>query len=87
MLSFIPLVVKDRDTLRAEAGVKYFLVQAIASIVVLTVVVAGEVAFKELSGVEGQENLLGWGVGVALAMKLGMAPVHFWFPRIAENLS
>ena len=35
MLSFIPLVVKDKDIMVAEAGIKYFLIQAVASIVVL----------------------------------------------------
>ena len=45
MLSFITLVVKDKDILGAEAGIKYFLIQAVASIVVLLAVIAKGVEF------------------------------------------
>lgn len=77
MLSFVPLVVGERDVMGAEAGIKYFLVQAVASIMVLFVVVFMEVEWRRLGGSLVDSNLIRWGVGFALAMKLGMAPLHF----------
>ena len=77
MLSFIPLVVGERNVIGAEAGIKYFLVQAVASIMVLFVVVFMEVEWKRLGGSLIDSNLIRWGVVLALAMKLGMAPLHF----------
>nr|WBV74584.1 NADH dehydrogenase subunit 2 [Cordax unidentatus] len=86
MLAFIPLMMRTNNSLNAEAGLKYFLVQASASLMLLMVVLAKEVwvnTFLET----GYEGIKVWGLGLILAVSMGMAPVHFWFPDIVEHLS
>nr|ASM82644.1 NADH dehydrogenase subunit 2 [Eudohrnia metallica] len=93
MMTFLPFMIRGGEPLGAEAGLKYFLVQAVASLVMLASVMMGEFieGTEELnqifSGTKSGGSIMVWGVGLALALKLGMAPLHFWFPSIVENLT
>nr|WBV74571.1 NADH dehydrogenase subunit 2 [Timomenus komarovi] len=91
MLSFLPLMIRGGESLGAEAGLKYFLIQAVASLIMLVSVLVEQFLWEggeeSLDMIEMNEPIMMWGVGLTLAMKLGMAPVHFWFPSIAENLT
>nr|ASM82657.1 NADH dehydrogenase subunit 2 [Paratimomenus flavocapitatus] len=84
MLSFIPLMIRDEEILSAEAGLKYFLIQTIASLILITVILKSSILFNLLKGWGSVET---WGVGGALGLKLGMAPLHFWLPSLAKDLS
>nr|AWN56212.1 NADH dehydrogenase subunit 2 [Doru luteipes] len=89
MMAFVPLVMEKRSTLGAEAGLKYFLVQTVASMLLVGIVVSNEM---QMGGSRGGEfpveslTLGSMGIMVALILKLGMAPFHFWFPSIAKDL-
>lgn len=78
LVGFAPLLVAARSAAgRVEAGVKYFLAQAVGSVVVLWGVVAMHL------GVLGQ---LGAVVVVAgLLVKIGGVPMHWWFPSVMRE--
>nr|APL97222.1 NADH dehydrogenase subunit 2 [Crypturopus tuberculatus] len=73
LLSFIPLVLKKKS---AEVALKYFLVQALASVLIISAISLGPgVAWSFMA------------VTVALLLKSGAAPSHQWLPAVVEGLS
>lgn len=82
LISFIPIIINlENRKKRTEAAIKYFLIQAIAS----TVVIFRSLLFFLLNGYTFSyiPNIL---ITLALCMKLGIAPFHFWFPEVLEGL-
>jgi len=75
ILCFIPLLLFKTHRHR-EAAVKYFLIQACGSFILLA----------------GGINLISYRVAIylfisgALLLKLGAAPLHFWYPLISEEI-
>nr|WNV63767.1 NADH dehydrogenase subunit 2 [Vulcanolepas fijiensis] len=83
LMSFIPMITNlDQNKKSSEASVKYFLVQSMASAIIL---------FSSLMFVLYPSNLLSFipsvMITMALGMKLGMAPFHFWFPETMEGIN
>lgn len=78
--------------LSVEAGMKYFLIGALANVILLIGVVlvfgmAGSSSYAALAGPEASP-LLTLGVAlmvVGLAFKLGAVPAHSWMPDVAEG--
>lgn len=83
ILSFIPLVIKKDNIFLSESTIKYFFVQSIGSIIVL-VSVLFILNYSEF--IVPQINSLIIIINLALLIKLGSAPLHFWFPEIVEGL-
>nr|NP_115403.1 NADH dehydrogenase subunit 2 [Apteryx haastii]AAK53262.1 NADH dehydrogenase subunit II [Apteryx haastii] len=86
-LAIIPLISKSHHPRAVEASIKYFLVQATASALVL---------FSSISNawVTGQWDITQMThptscllLTTAIAMKLGLAPFHFWFPEVLQGTS
>nr|UBU97792.1 NADH dehydrogenase subunit 2 [Dardanus aspersus] len=77
LLSFIPIMITMNDQYSSEAALKYFLIQALGSSLVMTTV-ALMMLYNE------QIYIL---LFSALALKLGAAPFHFWFPEVMSELS
>ncbi|YP_001382120.1 NADH dehydrogenase subunit 2 (mitochondrion) [Penaeus chinensis] len=76
LLSFIPLISSKNNQYSSEAALKYFLIQALgSSIIVMSA--SFTMSFNELS------TLL---FTAALLLKSGAAPFHFWFPSVMEGL-
>nr|YP_009121658.1 NADH dehydrogenase subunit 2 [Balanus balanus]AJG02910.1 NADH dehydrogenase subunit 2 [Balanus balanus] len=83
LMSFIPMIINlENNKKSSEAAIKYFLIQAIAS----AVMIFSSMYFYLYSGstFSCTPNVL---VTLALCMKLGMAPFHFWFPEVLEGLN
>nr|AEP94635.1 NADH dehydrogenase subunit 2 [Toxostoma lecontei]AEP94636.1 NADH dehydrogenase subunit 2 [Toxostoma lecontei]ATV82206.1 NADH dehydrogenase subunit 2 [Toxostoma lecontei]ATV82207.1 NADH dehydrogenase subunit 2 [Toxostoma lecontei]ATV82208.1 NADH dehydrogenase subunit 2 [Toxostoma lecontei] len=86
-LAILPLISKSHHPRAIEAATKYFLVQAAASTLVL------------FSGMTNAWNTGQWDITqmtypasctiltAAIAMKLGLAPFHFWFPEVLQGCS
>lgn len=70
-------MIASRESGRAEAGLKYFLLQAIASLLLLQ-------RRLFLENIRFRFWLIIFG---ALLTKIGIAPFHIWFPIVAEGLS
>nr|ABF01105.1 NADH dehydrogenase subunit 2 [Scissirostrum dubium] len=86
-LAILPLISKSHHPRAIEAATKYFLVQAAASTLIL------------FSGMTNAWQTGQWDITqltcptsciiltAAIAMKLGLAPFHFWFPEVLQGCS
>nr|QHZ87466.1 NADH dehydrogenase subunit 2 [Orthetrum albistylum] len=81
LLSFIPLINKNGTPYETESAMKYFLVQAMASIMFLISVLISEMMDFSMNFYSP------YLISSALLMKMGAAPFHFWFPGVMEGIS
>ena len=77
LISFIPLIIYKTNPYSSEAALKYFLIQALAS----TLIILSRCLIMRVS------NFTSTIILSALLLKLGAAPFHFWFPQVIEGLS
>nr|YP_010574637.1 NADH dehydrogenase subunit 2 [Leucorrhinia albifrons]UZI00208.1 NADH dehydrogenase subunit 2 [Leucorrhinia albifrons] len=80
LLSFIPLINKNKTPYETESSMKYFLIQAMASILFLIAILINEMSNFFM------ENSVSYLISSALLMKMGAAPFHFWFPGVMEGI-
>nr|WFP43240.1 NADH dehydrogenase subunit 2 [Callimenellus fumidus] len=85
LLSFIPLITNSKNSLSTEASLKYFLIQAFASSVLLFSFIMTQLSSK-MNFLMYQEMLILLMMS-SLMLKMGAAPFHFWFPGTMEGLS
>nr|YP_009671931.1 NADH dehydrogenase subunit 2 [Strahlaxius plectrorhynchus]QCX31791.1 NADH dehydrogenase subunit 2 [Strahlaxius plectrorhynchus] len=76
MMSFIPFICFKDNQYTAEAALKYFLVQAFGS----SMLIFSAMSLMYYSAFTKV-------ICVSLLLKLGAAPLHFWFPQVLEGLS
>lgn len=69
LLSFIPIIIRDSNV---ESPLKYFLIQAWASLLVLTGFTSPELELLRSAG---------------LLIKLGAAPFYSWYPLVVGSLN
>nr|ACA80251.1 NADH dehydrogenase subunt 2 [Hapalopsittaca amazonina]AEQ28428.1 NADH dehydrogenase subunit 2 [Hapalopsittaca pyrrhops] len=86
-LSIIPMISKSHHPRAIEAATKYFLVQATASTLVLFSSTAnaqhtGQWDITQLTYPPACALLT-----IAIAIKLGLTPFHFWFPEVLQGSS
>nr|ACY28933.1 NADH dehydrogenase subunit 2 [Anhinga rufa]QOD98022.1 NADH dehydrogenase subunit 2 [Anhinga rufa] len=84
-LSILPLISKPHHPRAIEASIKYFLVQATASALILfssmiNAWLTGQWDITQLN--HPISSLL---LTTAIAMKLGLVPFHFWFPEVLQG--
>nr|ABY63866.1 NADH dehydrogenase subunit 2 [Phaethornis yaruqui] len=84
-LAIIPLISKHHHPRAIEAAIKYFLVQAAASTLLLfsstiNAWYTGQWDITQLN--HPTSSLL---LTTAIAMKLGLVPFHFWFPEVLQG--
>nr|VFU78722.1 NADH dehydrogenase subunit 2 [Proasellus cavaticus] len=75
LLSFLPIILLSANN-TMEGGLKYFLIQAIASLILL------QTSFTWFLLPSPELFIL-----TPISLKLGMAPLHFWLPDIVKNLN
>nr|QBF01214.1 NADH dehydrogenase subunit 2 [Stegana bacilla] len=85
LLSFIPLMSDNNNLMSTEASLKYFLVQAMASTVLLFAIIL--FMLKNNTNFEINLSYISMIILSSLLLKSGAAPFHFWFPNIMESLS
>nr|ABW04263.1 NADH dehydrogenase subunit 2 [Gambelia wislizenii] len=84
-LAIIPIIAKQHHPRSTEAATKYFLTQAAASALILfssTINAWDTGTWNILLMTNQQANIL---LTAALAMKLGLAPMHFWLPEVLQG--
>nr|ALO77392.1 NADH deshydrogenase subunit 2 [Agrilus sp. AGR01] len=86
LLSFIPLMNNSKNPRSTEASLKYFISQALASMVLLMAMMINSVYSDLSSNLLLKEMPCMW-MTTALFIKMGAAPFHFWFPEVMEGLS
>ena len=79
MLRFVPIIFSKNLSNEIEAGIKYFLVQALGSnlILISRIIMWYTLPLKELFPII---------LFFRLMMKLGLIPFHFWYPSMISNL-
>nr|WAB21649.1 NADH dehydrogenase subunit 2 [Melipotes ater] len=86
-LAILPLISKSHHPRAIEAATKYFLVQATASTLILfsSMTNAWHTGQWDVTQLVHPTSCLI--LTAALAMKLGLAPFHFWFPEVLQGTS
>nr|YP_009443874.1 NADH dehydrogenase subunit 2 [Archipsocus nomas]ATU07095.1 NADH dehydrogenase subunit 2 [Archipsocus nomas] len=86
MMAFIPLIYTKKNNLTNEVLIKYFIIQAIGSSTFLftNLINSLHLFTWEMSSSSPQGTLL---ILIPLMLKLGLAPLQFWFISIIEGLN
>nr|AAT09525.1 NADH dehydrogenase subunit 2 [Plestiodon gilberti] len=84
-LAIIPIIAKQHHPRATEATTKYFLTQAAASATVLfaSTINAWSTGTWDISQLTNQPACIM--LTMALSMKLGLAPLHFWLPEVLQG--
>nr|AAL90483.1 NADH dehydrogenase subunit 2 [Calumma brevicorne] len=85
MLSMLVIIVKPKSPRAAEAAIKYFLTQAIASTLMLfsstvNTIQTGQWDISQMTDKYACTMLL-----LAMTMKIGAAPIYFWLPEVMQG--
>ena len=81
-MRMIPLLISDSTKTHTELAIKYFIPQALGSIIII--------AFSSLELLINSKNIFIFSnpvIIVALIIKMGGAPLHFWFPQIIIQIN
>nr|ALO70460.1 NADH deshydrogenase subunit 2 [Crataraea suturalis] len=84
LLAFIPLIQEKNNAFSSESSLKYFLTQALASIILLFSLILMAKNHLIMKNIENTMMIM---FNSALLTKMGMSPFHFWFPEVIEGLN
>lgn len=82
LISIIPLILISLNAKVTEASIKYFLTQAIASLLLILTIIFNYEIFETIK-IEITDTIL----ISSIIIKAGMSPLHFWFPQVIINLN
>nr|YP_009032771.1 NADH dehydrogenase subunit 2 [Folsomotoma octooculata]AGL95071.1 NADH dehydrogenase subunit 2 [Folsomotoma octooculata] len=77
LMSMIPLIIIKLNSTFTEAAIKYFLTQAMASLIMIISSMLENSLFNMFLMQESSLMIL-----LALSIKSGLAPFHYWFPQV-----
>nr|QKX65192.1 NADH dehydrogenase subunit 2 [Pseudogobio guilinensis] len=85
-LAIVPLMAQHHHPRAVEATTKYFLTQATAAAMILfasttNAWITGEWDMNNMSNPISSTMVI-----IALALKIGLAPMHFWMPEVLQGL-
>nr|YP_009020006.1 NADH dehydrogenase subunit 2 [Metzia mesembrinum]YP_009311191.1 NADH dehydrogenase subunit 2 [Metzia lineata]AHK14380.1 NADH dehydrogenase subunit 2 [Metzia mesembrinum]BAV69899.1 NADH dehydrogenase subunit 2 [Metzia lineata] len=85
-LAIIPLMAQHHHPRAVEATTKYFLTQATAAAMIMfasttNAWITGEWDMNNMSNSIASTMII-----IALALKIGLAPMHFWMPEVMQGL-
>lgn len=75
------MINKYKTPYETESSIKYFLVQAIGSVLFLI-----RIILSEINDFTININSNSYLISLALLIKIGAAPIHFWFPGVIEGI-
>lgn len=75
----MPLITITKSNQETEAATKYFLAQALGSLMLL---LAATIIY-----IPGMLYIIIWTLIISLLIKLGAAPCHFWYPTVMASIS
>nr|UHU35482.1 NADH dehydrogenase subunit 2 [Odorrana huanggangensis] len=85
-LALLPIMTKTPHPRAIEAATKYFLTQATASALMLFSCLINAMQAGEWD-INTPSNLMTNSLSIAIMMKLGLAPMHFWLPEVLQGIS
>nr|ABO14051.1 NADH dehydrogenase subunit 2 [Cnesterodon decemmaculatus] len=86
-LAIIPLMAQNHDPRAIEATTKYFFIQATASATLLFASISNAFLTGEWDILQTPHILTSTLISLALAMKIGLAPLHSWMPEVMQGLN
>uniref|UniRef100_UPI0031F3F0B0 NADH dehydrogenase subunit 2 n=1 Tax=Pyrgodera armata TaxID=1964324 RepID=UPI0031F3F0B0 len=84
LLSIIPMFTNNKNMTVNESAIKYFMIQAMASTMLLISILL--IKMKYTTWWE-KENIPSMMIMSSMMMKMGAAPFHFWLPEVMSSLS
>nr|YP_009740888.1 NADH dehydrogenase subunit 2 [Emeiacris maculata]QID03902.1 NADH dehydrogenase subunit 2 [Emeiacris maculata] len=79
LLSFIPMLANNKNMMMNESSIKYFIVQAMASTMLLFSILFIQMKYPMSWEMELIPPMM---ISSSLLLKIGAAPFHFWFPEV-----
>nr|AAO21556.1 NADH subunit 2 [Anatolichthys danfordii] len=86
-LAIIPLMAQNHHPRAVEAATKYFLTQATAAAVLLFASISNAWMTGQWDVLQMSHPLSTTLVTLALALKIGLAPLHTWMPEVLQGLN
>nr|QOU10236.1 NADH dehydrogenase subunit 2 [Millardia meltada] len=87
LLAIIPLLINKKNPRSTEAATKYFITQATASMILLLSIIMNFKLLGTWTFQQQTNSILINMAMMALSMKLGLAPFHFWLPEVTQGIS
>nr|NP_008166.1 NADH dehydrogenase subunit 2 [Patiria pectinifera]Q33819.1 RecName: Full=NADH-ubiquinone oxidoreductase chain 2; AltName: Full=NADH dehydrogenase subunit 2 [Patiria pectinifera]BAA03878.1 NADH-dehydrogenase subunit 2 [Patiria pectinifera] len=85
-LSILPILSYQFTPRNVESSVKYFLVQSVSAGIVLNVVIIQAWLYSSWSLMEPLNQATSFLMTLALGLKLGLFPCHYWFPDVIQGV-
>lgn len=86
ILTIIPILMKHHNPRSTEAATKYFLTQATASMLLILAIIINLLHSGQWTVINLHDPLSSTIITLAIAIKLGLAPFHFWVPEVAQGI-
>nr|AEK84200.1 NADH dehydrogenase subunit 2 [Alcithoe fissurata] len=90
LIGFLPMLVYQKSVSESESGVKYFVVQALGSSLLIfgSLVAYGSSFTWEIYNEASVFSVLGFFFMISgLCVKIGLFPFHYWLPSVMAGLS
>nr|AAL60097.1 NADH dehydrogenase subunit 2 [Draco mindanensis] len=84
-LAILPIISKTKHPRAIEAATKYFLTQAVASCLLLSSSMVNAWQTGSWDILQMTNKLASTTMTIALAMKAGAVPLHFWLPEVMQG--
>nr|YP_007474922.1 NADH dehydrogenase subunit 2 [Rhinolophus ferrumequinum quelpartis]AFN01337.1 NADH dehydrogenase subunit 2 [Rhinolophus ferrumequinum quelpartis] len=86
MLAIIPMMMKRSNPRSTEASTKYFLTQATASMLLMLAIIINLFHSGQWTVTNIPSPTASVIMTLALTMKLGLSPFHFWVPEVTQGI-
>nr|YP_009740602.1 NADH dehydrogenase subunit 2 [Pseudoeoscyllina brevipennisoides]QID03564.1 NADH dehydrogenase subunit 2 [Pseudoeoscyllina brevipennisoides] len=84
LLSITPMLTNNKNAMMNESAIKYFIVQAMASTMLLFSILLIQMKYPTSWEKQMIPSML---ISSSLLLKIGAAPFHFWFPEVMSATS
>nr|AIG23202.1 NADH dehydrogenase subunit 2 [Marmosa murina] len=85
-LAIIPMMTYPNHPRNTESAIKYFMTQATASMIMMFSIIYNASITNQWTIMQMNDKLASFLLTLALAMKLGLAPFHFWVPEVTQGI-
>nr|ADK21549.1 NADH dehydrogenase subunit 2 [Pantherina griselda] len=87
MMAIIPMLMKNYNPRSMEASTKYFMTQATASMILMLAILINLLYTGQWTIMNITNPMASMLMTLALVMKLGLSPFHFWVPEVTQGVS
>nr|YP_054457.1 NADH dehydrogenase subunit 2 [Onychiurus orientalis]AAT69319.1 NADH dehydrogenase subunit 2 [Onychiurus orientalis] len=80
LMSLIPLVINKINPSSTESGIKYFIAQAMASVILII-----SATLVSMKAPTNSLSIIFFLLTMSISIKIGAAPFHFWLPQVIQS--